>query len=86
MRVRDLRQRSEARSLNFSQVVEGRRWWPWAREGLSEAYVFAGAEPCTGEETYNWLRVFRSVGAGIQAWCVQKNAKDSVAEPGTRCR
>src|SRR5215831_5025589 len=38
-------------SLNFSQFVEGRRWWPWAREGLKEAHVFAGDEPCTGEET-----------------------------------
>jgi hypothetical protein len=34
-------------------VIEaGRRWWPWAREGLSEAHVFAGDEPCTGEEIY----------------------------------
>jgi hypothetical protein len=38
--------------LNFSQFVEGRRWWPWAREGLKEAHVFAGDEPCTGKETY----------------------------------
>src|SRR5262245_48189621 len=37
-------------SLNFSQFVEGRRWWPWAREGREAAYVFAGDEPCTGEE------------------------------------
>jgi hypothetical protein len=39
-------------SLNFSQFVEGRRWWSWAREGLKEAYVFAGDAPYTGEETY----------------------------------
>ena len=37
-------------SLNFSQFVEGRRWWPWAREGREAAYVFAGDEPCTGEK------------------------------------
>src|SRR4030095_883285 len=37
---------------NFEQFVEGRRWWPWAREALSEAYVFAGDAPCTGEEIY----------------------------------
>src|SRR5215813_10596527 len=37
-------------SLNLSQFVEGRRWWPWAREGREAAYVFAGDEPCTGEE------------------------------------
>ena len=38
--------------LNFSQFVEGRGWWPWTREGLKEAYVLAGDEPCAGEETY----------------------------------
>ena len=37
-------------SLNLSQFVEGRRWWPWAREGHEAAYVFAGDEPGTGEE------------------------------------
>ncbi|MFL5588926.1 MAG: hypothetical protein ACJ8DI_14915 [Ktedonobacteraceae bacterium] len=37
-------------SLNFSQFVAGRRWWPWAREGLEEARGFAGDEPCYGEE------------------------------------
>jgi hypothetical protein len=37
-------------SLNFSQFVEGRRWWPWAREGLEEVRVFAGDEPCNGAE------------------------------------
>ena len=37
-------------SLNFSQFVESRRWWPWAREGREAAYVFAGDAPCTGEE------------------------------------
>src|SRR5215471_18823690 len=41
----------QAWSLNFSQCVEGRRWWLWAREGLEEAYVFAGDAPCHGEET-----------------------------------
>src|SRR5215470_19568976 len=39
-------------SLNFSQFVEGRGWWPWAQEGLKEADVLAGDEPCAGEETY----------------------------------
>jgi hypothetical protein len=39
-------------SLNFSQFVEGWSWGPWAREGLEEAYVFAGDPPCTGEEIY----------------------------------
>jgi len=29
-------------SLNLSQFVEGRRWWPWAREDLEEVRVFAG--------------------------------------------
>jgi hypothetical protein len=38
-------------SLNFSQFVEGRRWWSWAREGFKGAHGFAGDEPCTGEET-----------------------------------
>jgi hypothetical protein len=37
-------------SLNFPQFVAGRRWWPWAREGLEEAHGFAGDEPCHGEE------------------------------------
>jgi hypothetical protein len=37
-------------SLNFSQFVADRRWWPWAREGLEEARGFAGDEPCHGEE------------------------------------
>jgi hypothetical protein len=37
-------------ALNFEQFVEGRRWWPWAREGLEEARVVAGDEPCNGEE------------------------------------
>jgi hypothetical protein len=37
-------------SLNFSQFVAGRRWWPWAREGIEAARVFAGDEPCHGEE------------------------------------
>ena len=37
-------------SLNFSQFVECRSWWPWAREGRETAYAFAGDEPCTGEE------------------------------------
>ena len=32
-------------------VVEGRRWWPRAREGIEEARVFAGDEPCHREET-----------------------------------
>jgi hypothetical protein len=31
-------------SLNFSQFVEGRRWYLWAQEGLEEARVFAGDE------------------------------------------
>ena len=31
-----------AQSLNLSQFVEGRRWWPWAREDLAEVRVFAG--------------------------------------------
>jgi hypothetical protein len=39
-------------SLNFSQFVEGRRWWPWAREGIKETHVFAGDEPCIGEEIH----------------------------------
>jgi hypothetical protein len=39
-------------SLNLSQFVEGRRWWPWAREGREEAHVFTGDEPCTGEERH----------------------------------
>jgi len=38
------------RTLNLSQFVEGRRGWPWAREGREEAHVFAGDEPCTAEE------------------------------------
>jgi hypothetical protein len=29
-------------SLNLSQFVEGRKWWPWAREALEEVHVFAG--------------------------------------------
>ena len=37
-------------SLNLSQFVEGRKWWPWAREGLEEARVCAGHKPCIGEE------------------------------------
>jgi hypothetical protein len=37
-------------SLNFSQFVEGRSGWPWAREGRETAYVFAGDAPCAGEE------------------------------------
>jgi hypothetical protein len=37
-------------SLNLSPFVEGRRWWPWAREDREAAYVFAGDEPCTGKE------------------------------------
>jgi hypothetical protein len=41
---------SQGLPLNFSQFVEGRRWWPWARKGLEAARVFAGAEPCHGEE------------------------------------
>jgi len=39
-------------TLNFSQFVEGRSWWPWAREGRETAYVFAGDGPCAGEEIY----------------------------------
>jgi hypothetical protein len=37
------------RPLNFSQFVEGRRWGPWVREGLEDADVVAGGEPCIGE-------------------------------------
>src|SRR5262249_43463900 len=37
---------------HVSQCVEGRRWCPWAREGLEEARVFAGDAPCHGEEIY----------------------------------
>src|SRR5262245_66394863 len=37
-------------SLNFSQFVEGQRWWPWAREDLAVARVLVGAEPYRGEE------------------------------------
>jgi hypothetical protein len=37
-------------TLNFEQFVEGRRWCPWAREGLEEARVFAGDAPCHGEK------------------------------------
>src|SRR5215831_2708492 len=40
-------------SLNLSQFVEGRRWCPWAREGLEEAHVFAGDEPGNGEEIHH---------------------------------
>src|SRR5262245_50645450 len=32
----------KAQALNLQQFVEGRRWCPWAREGLEEARVFAG--------------------------------------------
>jgi hypothetical protein len=39
-------------SLNFSQCVEGRRWGPEAREGLEEARVFVGDEPCNGEQRH----------------------------------
>jgi hypothetical protein len=38
------------KTLNLLQFVEGRRWCPWVREGLEEARVFAGDEPCHGEE------------------------------------
>ena len=33
----------------FWQCVEGQRWGPWAREGLEEARVFTGDEPCHRE-------------------------------------
>src|SRR5215831_19879459 len=39
-------------SLNLEQFVAGRRWWPWAREGLEAAGVFAGDAPCTGEDRH----------------------------------
>ena len=39
-------------ALNLSQFVEGRRWCPWAREGIEEVRVFAGDEPCHREETH----------------------------------
>jgi hypothetical protein len=45
-----LRERGNAWSLNVSQCVEGRRWYASAREGLEETHVFAGDEPCHGEE------------------------------------
>jgi hypothetical protein len=45
---------------------------------------------------HNWLRVFRSEellvlakvegNSGIREWCGQKNAEDSVAQHGTRCK
>jgi hypothetical protein len=38
--------------LNVEQFGEGRRWCPWARGGLKEAHVFAGDQPCNGEETH----------------------------------
>ena len=41
----------EIRTLNFSPCVEGRRWWPWVREGLEETRVWAGDAPCHGEES-----------------------------------
>src|SRR5262245_26973962 len=44
-------QRAEASSRRFSQFVAGQRWWPRARVGRQAAYVFAGDELCTGEET-----------------------------------
>jgi predicted Zn-ribbon and HTH transcriptional regulator len=40
----------KAESLNLSQFVEGRRWWPWAREDLAEVRVFAGDGLCNGEK------------------------------------
>ena len=32
----------QLQSLNLSQFVEGRIWWPRAREGLEGVRVFAG--------------------------------------------
>ena len=40
----------EAESLNFEPCVEGRRWYPWAREGLEATRVVAGDEPRNGAE------------------------------------
>jgi hypothetical protein len=42
--------RGQTGTLNVSPFVEGRRWWPWAGEGLAEARICAGDEPCHGEE------------------------------------
>src|SRR6266568_1313674 len=48
--LRLMQQPDKPGTLNFSQCVEGRRWWPGAREGLAEARVCAGDAPCNGEE------------------------------------
>jgi len=52
-------------SLNFSQFVEGRRWCPWARAGLEEVRVFAGDEPCNGEERCRALARFYALQSTI---------------------
>ncbi len=44
--------------LNLEQFGVGRRWCPWARGGLKEAHVFAGDQPCNGEETHHVLASF----------------------------
>jgi hypothetical protein len=44
------RLKCKPQSLNLSQFVEGRRWCPWAREGLEETRVFAGYVSYNGEE------------------------------------
>src|SRR6266849_9439087 len=41
---------SQTRVAQFIAVCRRSKRWPWAREGLEEARVFAGDEPCNGEE------------------------------------
>jgi len=41
--------RGKVDTLNFSQFVEGRKWYPCARDGIAETSVFAGDEPCRAE-------------------------------------
>ena len=48
----------QASPLNLEQFVEGRRWWPWAREGIAEVRVFAGDEPCHREGTGRAARFY----------------------------
>src|SRR5436309_8591613 len=52
-------------SLNFSQFVEGRRWCPWAREGLEKARVFASDEPCNSEEIHRTSARFDALQTAI---------------------
>jgi hypothetical protein len=51
--------------FNFSQFVEGRRWCPWAREGIEEARVFAGDEACNGEESHRTPARFYALQSAI---------------------